>query len=766
MAKFTVDTHLFRELGELLVGRDSTALVELIKNSYDADASKVMVYGEALDDPDRGFVRITDDGVGMTPDEFEQGFLRIASRSKDQGERLSRRYRRRFTGVKGIGRLAAHKLARVLEVQSIPWHSSPASSHVGVRARIDWDLVEQQETLDSLDGTGAIEVWREPVSAKARPGTVVTLSRLRRRWAAVERGRFLGEVQTFEPPQSLVSPLPEDVIRAPLLFKEPSVRGVSFTDPGFQVLLEGAFDAGEDYWQALIHAASWVIEISALQGKGSVNYSIAPTLKITRHNPGLGEKRFSLEHPDAKSGPFFESRILVREGQLSGLSREARSWAVRASGIKVFLEGFRILPYGEPNNDWLSLDLDYTRRTRSLASLDDDEGASELGNDKDVGLTMLRNSSYLGAVFLTEESAKSLRILINREGFVPDGSFETLVKIVRNGIDLATRVRAAFTFDDRNQRRDVRARSVAENESLGARPLPTPARNALESTMDRATSLIREATRLAVDGDVTAAAARIPSIAVQIEEAARISEEIISERAMLRVLASVGTQMTAFIHEINQLLAMSQGVDGAIERLKSESTLPRAIKMELSKLHGMVGDLRRSLERQASYLVDVVTPDARRRRSRQSLAERFQAGRTLVQYQAERKGIEIINEIPPDLKSPPMFPAELTTMFSNLITNAVKAAGEHGNIRAWAERQDGRVRLVVENTGIAVDPDKAERWFKPFESTTVTADPVLGQGMGLGLPITRGMLEDYGAEIRFINASPGYETAVEIIFPS
>ena len=38
MARFTVDTNLFRELGELLVGRSSTALVELIKNAYDADA--------------------------------------------------------------------------------------------------------------------------------------------------------------------------------------------------------------------------------------------------------------------------------------------------------------------------------------------------------------------------------------------------------------------------------------------------------------------------------------------------------------------------------------------------------------------------------------------------------------------------------------------------------------------------------------------------------------------------------------------------------
>ena len=51
---FTVDTHLFRELGELLVGRDSTALVELIKNSYDADATVVTVDGKNLDDPKRG----------------------------------------------------------------------------------------------------------------------------------------------------------------------------------------------------------------------------------------------------------------------------------------------------------------------------------------------------------------------------------------------------------------------------------------------------------------------------------------------------------------------------------------------------------------------------------------------------------------------------------------------------------------------------------------------------------------------------------------
>ena len=104
---FTVDTHLFRELGDLLVGRDPTALVELVKNAYAADATRVVVHGQDLQDSERGVISIDDDGVGMTVSQFAHGFLRIASRTKDQGERLSTRYRRRFTGAKGIGRLCS-----------------------------------------------------------------------------------------------------------------------------------------------------------------------------------------------------------------------------------------------------------------------------------------------------------------------------------------------------------------------------------------------------------------------------------------------------------------------------------------------------------------------------------------------------------------------------------------------------------------------------------------------------------------------------------
>jgi signal transduction histidine kinase len=113
-----------------------------------------------------------------------------------------------------------------------------------------------------------------------------------------------------------------------------------------------------------------------------------------------------------------------------------------------------------------------------------------------------------------------------------------------------------------------------------------------------------------------------------------------------------------------------------------------------------------------------------------------------------------------------MFPAELTAVFSNLLTNAVKAAGEKGRIRAIAERlPDESIKVLVENTGVTVDLADGERWFKPFESTTENVDPILGQGMGMGLPITRNLLEEYGATIKFVKPSKGFSTAIQIIFP-
>src|SRR4051794_23369634 len=143
---FSVDTHVFRELGELLVGRDSTALLELVKNSYDADATLIVVTATSLADTEGGRIVIEDNGHGMDAARFKSGFLTIAARFKEEGDRRSGHFRRRYTGSKGIGRLASHKLAKFMEVNSVfgvPGQPSAKS----ICASIDWERIEQEEYL-------------------------------------------------------------------------------------------------------------------------------------------------------------------------------------------------------------------------------------------------------------------------------------------------------------------------------------------------------------------------------------------------------------------------------------------------------------------------------------------------------------------------------------------------------------------------------------------------------------------------------------------
>ncbi len=548
MANFTVDTHLFRELGDLLVGRDSTALIELIKNSYDADATEVVVLGQHLDDPNTGLIVLTDNGTGMTSTQFERGFLRVASRLKDDGERRSRRLKRRYTGAKGIGRLAAHKLARLLEVKSIPWVDTEQESlpledgRTAVEARIDWDAIEQFETLDEIDGSSAVTVNHVPISAAASCGTVLHLSRLRRRWTKFERARFFAEVQSFAPPDFLTRRLRRSVVAEELLFEEPFVRHAESDGQELAVRLEGEFAAGDDYWRLMEEHAAWVIEIRCRPGDPEVHYTIAPTKRTLKAIPDAKPYTAEHDHPAPKQGPFFDARLFLRVGKLSARGGDQRTWATRSSGVRVYMEGFRVLPYGEPQNDWLKLDADYTRRSRTLDSLRDWELEELDQGDKDEGLTGFPNNNYFGGVFLVHEHAENMRMLVNREGFVPEGGYDNLVLLVRMGIDLCTRVNASASYHQRKARKDRR-----RNKPTDTGGQPTSGLPLLRTSLQDAADVIAEARAHVVataQGDkANAQADKLGEALEELQRQVDQADEMISEQSLLRVLASVGTQM-------------------------------------------------------------------------------------------------------------------------------------------------------------------------------------------------------------------------------
>ena len=753
-AKFSVDTHLFRELGELLVGRESTALIELVKNAYDADATEVTVFGENIGDPMRGVIRISDNGVGMDPDTFQRGFLRVASRLKADGDRKSVRYHRHFTGAKGVGRLAAHKLARKIEIQSVPW-SANGKAVVGVEGFIDWNKVEAVETLDDV-GEDAVAATGRPVKRGGHNGTTLTLTGLRRKWTEAQKGRFLLEVDGLQAPKVLVQPLPKSVGSAQGLFTSPHVADAPTEDPGFELKLEGDFEVGDNYWPAVIDAATWILEIDA-SAKG-VNYAVLPTRSKVKETPQARAYTFSEAHSSPNEGPFFHARLLLREGSASG-KRDERAWSNRVAGVRVYMEGFRVLPYGEDADDWLYLARDYNARDRKLRFLVDSAAAGKLGEVEDEGLLGLANKHFFGGVFLTVNRSGSLQMLVNREGFVPDAAYDFIVNTVRRGIDLLTRVRAAS-----NAAATEAAVALPTGRSTSDSPTGGSTRAKAEGSIKRLTEQAAELKHLAEQAPATLRH-KLIAAAEEVTRATEVSREVVPANTMVLVLASVGTQLAAFTHEVNRLLGLAADLESNIARLREEE-LPPKLKVRVTRVVGAASDLRRAIERQATYLVDVVTPDARRRRARQKVHDALNATWKLVATSAEQRGISFKNNVAGELRTPPMFRAELMAIFTNLLTNAVKAAGIDGFIRANADLSDeGVLRVRLENTGEPVDPAEGERWFRPFESTTVQLDPVLGQGMGLGLGITRDILAEIGATIAFVEPRRGAATALEIVFP-
>lgn len=811
MSGFSVDTHLLRELGELLVGRESTALLELIKNSYDADASEVIVEAVSLGRPD-AILRVVDNGHGMSKQRFESAFLRIASRAKELDDRRSPLFKRRYTGQKGIGRLAAHKLAAWLKVTSIPVlpegvaisHADDAS--VGVTATIDWDVIEEQDNLDDL--ARGLDVARVPSSRDAPHGTALELRRLRASWSDRQLANFVTDLRSAQPATAIADPSwLADALSSPPLIPNPIIRDTSArNDPGFAVRLAGDLDIGEDLWQKALDDFEWIIEIDA--SSTVVQYQITPLTKFVRSEPEARTYRFQ-RRTKLAGRPRFQARILTmrnastRRGPLAGFVRSN-------SGVRVYLEGFRVLPYGEYGDDWLGIDRDYRTGPRFYEIDIDLDASDQLELDRREALQATPNTGYFGAVFLTEERAGGLRSLVNREGFVPDPIFDAFVDLVQTGIRLSVRVRRAVYL--RAQERKLRlneaeARERAAGPFNGERPdgaggaperipgdpggTPPPPEyppntedppNAGQTGTRPADALqpsvlSRDARRMVDDAhsaiiklrgsnfpvpnmetvDVIASALTV--VEAELERLRQIQPE-------LRILASVGLQLGAFVHDVNGMLGQARTLRELLDPFASDASLNRSQAQRIRRVIRALDDLTHTLARQSSYLTDVLVADPRRRRSRARIKERLEVVHRLLSDEISRLNVRFVDNVPTELKTPPMFPAEVGVMLTNLLTNAVKNAGPAGTVRIDGALLGARgATIFVHNTGAAVDLEDAERWFLPFESTTVDVNEVLGQGLGLGLPITRALVEDYRGSIRFVVPPVGFATSVRVDLP-
>jgi hypothetical protein len=96
VVRFTTDAAMVRRLGRELVAKQETALAELVKNAYDADATTCSV---TISDAGDGSMEIVDNGSGMSRADVENGFMRLASDDKVRNP-VSPKFRRARAGKK------------------------------------------------------------------------------------------------------------------------------------------------------------------------------------------------------------------------------------------------------------------------------------------------------------------------------------------------------------------------------------------------------------------------------------------------------------------------------------------------------------------------------------------------------------------------------------------------------------------------------------------------------------------------------------------
>ncbi len=366
---FRPRARILKLIGEELISDEVVAVGELVKNSHDADAATVLVRFRGVSGPD-GQIEVIDDGCGMDLDTLLGRWMEPAASTKvGKGRQVTRRGRR-VLGEKGVGRFAADKLARHLEIVS-----RCRGQRNEVRAVIDWDRYDNDDRM-------LVEVenrWEiREASQIDGQGTVLRLSGLRSVWTERTFRRLCIRLSR------LLSPFRD---RDPF-----TVRFDSDEFPQYSGELRADFIQRAPYRVAATFDGVQTISI-ALNGRRSV------------------EQRWNGQG-DLTCGPV-RVHLFVFDLEGESLARigprmEVRAWLREWTGLSVYRDGFRVWPYGEPHDDWLRLD---QRRVNNPVE-------------------HLSNNQVIGFIEIGRDTNPDLMDQTNREGLIHNQAFEDLRRLV------------------------------------------------------------------------------------------------------------------------------------------------------------------------------------------------------------------------------------------------------------------------------------------------------------------------------------------------
>jgi len=707
--QFEIDASLLVQLGEQLVARRSVALAELIKNAYDADATKATVLLENVTQPN-GTIIVEDNGTGMTFEAIREHWMRIATSDKVRNP-ISPVYGRPRTGAKGIGRFAARRLADKLTLDSV------ARRDDGIKERTTVEF-NWQDTFETGQTLTEIPVKYETIIVEdsARTGVMLYLENVRDVWnkediAALQKDLF-----------SLTSPFQEE-------------------DKGFKINLEiPEFPDFEGELGELFLEAAWGVLTGYVDNQGTPSYHLEirepqeqlDFIPADEEFKNLVEARFRIHFFIYKSDYFDDFDFGMRDAQRIGREQ---------GGVRIYLDGFRVFPYGDPDDDWLQLNEKRARRTERLVITEQLQKVEKTIGGRPWLLTP-GNNQVFGAVEISQSKQPRIEINVSRERLVENEALDQLRRFVQLGVYWMMLQYARATTEERAKRRQEKSPSVPE-------------------VIGQALDKVRSSEELSYE-----TRHEIIQMLEHAKERAQIEEEEhISELSMLRILSSTGTTISMIDHQLRAVLDGIRAIH--IDISKFRPYIPCEKQSEFDTILNQIDDWHNTATQQVSPLGILLGRKTRVRRRRIPLRKIIGKVTSPLSQYMDDYGIEFSNEVLANLKTPLIYEAELYAILLHIFTNALKAVRSTTSrkIAVKADRDDDGVHIFMLDTGRGIKKERWEKVFKPFE-TDSTPDPILGVGTGLGLKIVRDILETYGGTARFTDVEVPWQTCIEVTLPN
>lgn len=777
-AIFSFSAAHLEELGERLVSKPEVALAELIKNSYDADATSCQI------ELDGETITVRDDGHGMTEQQFLSNWMVVSTQNKGK-QRLSRKYSRPMAGSKGIGRFSARFLGRHVVLVST-CHDPASGERTLLTATFNWDKFTHHAAIESVE----IPYTVQNVGQDTKTGTTLTITKLRREAVDISAAVVKSDILRLTSPILGLEAAPFHPI------KEPTTTDPD-SDPGFSVNFPSS--EGEDPGTTLAPNVQEAI-MDAFVGRvrihvdeaGQLDYRVfwrgsktpvkKGSFKIAKfcgpftpdRARAIDEEKadhrgLRLELKDIQHLPLAEqvnSPIFVdlrffpkRKGTFSGHGLNglvAQRWIRDHAGYAIADNRFVMHDY-DSGSDWLGIDASKATNQRDWQSIFMPILFPMSATDKaDPGrnpmLALPRGSQLIGRVHIAthkrpaqddEDSEEWLQPNMDRESLRNNGAFRTLWHVSRFAAELI----AHFDRADRLNEEELRSEEAAQeaNDAL-ARAI----------TEIRSSKTIEPEYRAQIVQQLKIAQTRY----------AETSEYNKEARESLELMSMMGIMAGFMTHEFEKAVGTLSEAASVIEALASRD--PR-----LSGTAAKLSLMESALAHYMDYMRVFIG------RARQPRAQSFKAN-AQVQFIvntldsiSKTHNVDVKVDINPSLPGPMIPIAAYHGVVVNLISNALKAlvpkiSNEPRKVRVYAVNEGSKHILVCSDNGIGIPDYLRDRIWDPLYSTSAGADEdnPLASGLGLGLSLVQQVVKKMKGTIELLDeAPPTFTTAFRVTFP-